>query len=69
MTPRATIIDVKPNCMCCRDTGIVGGDSYPFAFCLCSAGSTRKEKEPEWVNEANKDRERLMMQFGGKTCG
>jgi hypothetical protein len=54
-----------PDCLCCHDTGLVGGDitppnDCPFKFCLCPAGSRRYLLQPGDVDIANAERDRLM---------
>ena len=44
-----------PACICCADTGLVGGDKHghEYRFCLCPAGECRKLTDPNAVREAN----------------
>ena len=44
-----------PRCMCCADTGLVGGDKHghEYRFCLCPAGEAQKLAEPNAASEAN----------------
>jgi hypothetical protein len=44
-----------PDCMCCSDTGLIGGDKHghEYRFCLCPAGARRRDSEPAATDEAN----------------
>lgn len=52
-----------PDCMCCGDSGIVGGDKHghEYRFCLCPAGGRRREQEPNVVAESNAVRDKLLL--------
>ncbi len=51
-------------CECCKDAGIIGGDTYEFRYCLCPAGSRlRLADAAAFINrlvEANATRDKLM---------
>ena len=54
-----------PDCLCCHDSGLVGGDitppnDTPYKFCLCPAGSRRYLIQPGDVDIANAERDQLM---------
>ena len=54
-----------PECGCCHDSGLVGGDitppnDCPYKFCLCRAGTNRKMMDPNAANRANAERDQLM---------
>ncbi len=56
-----------PDCALCKDTGLLYWDDT-FAFCKCAAGVAREEKQPECVNEANRNNQRLREMFKNP-CG
>lgn len=47
------------NCYLCRDAGVALGGEYPFKWCACEAGVKRKAAEPDFVDEANAERDAL----------
>ncbi len=61
------IPDIDPNwprCQCCKDHGIVGGDTYEFRYCLCPVGQELKRVDAaamcDRLGEANATRDKLM---------
>jgi hypothetical protein len=53
-------IEGWPNCMICRDSGIIGGVArMEFRFCLCPAGAAKRVGEPDAVRSANETRGKL----------
>jgi hypothetical protein len=54
--------DIDPkwaSCMCCKDTGIVGGGDTEFAYCKCISGTAAMLQDPWRVREANETRAKL----------
>jgi hypothetical protein len=54
-----------PDCLCCHDTGLVGGDitppnDCPFKLCLCKAGRKLGAELPDAAERANRDRDRVL---------
>ena len=54
-----------PNCLCCHDTGLIGGDiappnDCPYKFCLCREGRALQRINPEAVDRANETRAKLL---------
>ncbi len=49
-----------PDCLCCHDTGIVGGVEYEFRYCLCPTGAKMKQADVDsmcdGLEEANETR-------------
>jgi hypothetical protein len=55
----------SPDCLCCHDTGLVGGDitppnDCPYSFCKCAKGRERSSMDPNAADWANMERDRLM---------
>ena len=50
-----------PQCMCCKDTGIVGGGDIEFKHCLCQAGRdmARQGRCIDELQKANETRAKL----------
>jgi hypothetical protein len=54
-----------PDCLCCHDTGLVGGDitppnNCPYKFCLCPAGRKLASESPDSCDRANAERDKLL---------
>jgi hypothetical protein len=54
-----------PDCLCCHDTGLVGGDitppnDCPFKFCRCYKGQQLEFGDPWAADRANAERDKLM---------
>lgn len=53
-----------PDCSLCADRGIVGGTSeMEFRWCQCRIGVLRSMQEPNVVDDANRNLERLKTRF------
>lgn len=53
-----------PDCSLCADRGIVGGTSeMEFRWCQCRIGVLRSMQEPNVVDDANRNLERLKERF------